>query len=57
MIKQIYSNEIEDQLEATTKFRKLLSKERNPPNEEVINCGVVPRFVELLKSQHSLLQV
>jgi len=57
MIKKIYSNEIEDQLDATTKFRKLLSKERNPPIEEVINSGVIPKFVEFLKSQHSLLQV
>jgi len=57
MIKKIYSDEIEDQLDATTKFRKLLSKERNPPIEEVINCGVIPRLVEFLKSQQSLLQV
>ena len=57
MIAGVYSSNIEQQLDATTKFRKLLSKERNPPIEEVIACGVVPKFVEFLKSPHSLIQV
>ncbi|CAM0139016.1 Importin subunit alpha-1 [Umbelopsis sp. WA50703] len=56
MIAGVYSNNIEQQLDATTKFRKLLSKERNPPIEEVIACGVVPKFVEFLRSPHSLIQ-
>ncbi|XP_047337504.1 importin subunit alpha-2-like [Impatiens glandulifera] len=48
MVSGVWSNDANSQLEATTQFRKLLSIERSPPIEEVINSGVIPRFVEFL---------
>uniref|UniRef100_A0A0D9Y659 Importin subunit alpha n=1 Tax=Oryza glumipatula TaxID=40148 RepID=A0A0D9Y659_9ORYZ len=48
MIGGVYSDDNNLQLEATTQFRKLLSIERSPPIEEVIQSGVVPRFVQFL---------
>lgn len=57
MIAGVFSGDAERQLDATTKFRKLLSKEKNPPIERVIECGVVPRFVEFLQTGNSMLQV
>ncbi|KAK9704000.1 Importin subunit alpha-1 [Basidiobolus ranarum] len=56
MVQSLYSENVDEQLQACTRFRKLLSKETNPPIEEVIACGVVNRFVELLRSPHPLLQ-
>jgi importin subunit alpha-6/7 len=57
MVAGVFSDNIGDQLVATAKFRKILSKERNPPIEKVIECGVIPRFVEFLSSDTNTLQV
>ena len=57
MINGVFSDDPDRQLDATTKFRKLLSKEKNPPIERVIECGVVPRFVQFLRGDNPMLQV
>ncbi|KAI5658613.1 hypothetical protein M9H77_27406 [Catharanthus roseus] len=48
MVGGVWSQDNNLQLEATMQFRKLLSIERSPPIQEVIQAGVVPRFVEFL---------
>nr|GME20009.1 importin subunit alpha-2-like [Ipomoea batatas] len=48
MVAGVRSDDGNLQLEATTQFRKLLSIERSPPVDEVIQAGVVPRFVQFL---------
>ena len=57
LVQAVFSNNVNDQLPATMQFRKLLSKEQNPPIDEVINANVIPRFVEFLRSPLSTLQV
>ncbi|KAI8642657.1 armadillo-type protein [Parasitella parasitica] len=56
MIENLYSMDPAIQLQATAQFRKLLSKEKDPPIREVIQCGVVSRFVEFLRSEDSQVQ-
>eukprot|EP00465_Bigelowiella_longifila_P002861 CAMPEP_0185257044 /NCGR_PEP_ID=MMETSP1359-20130426/6106_1 /TAXON_ID=552665 /ORGANISM="Bigelowiella longifila, Strain CCMP242" /LENGTH=559 /DNA_ID=CAMNT_0027841925 /DNA_START=24 /DNA_END=1703 /DNA_ORIENTATION=- len=50
LVQQLNSADPQLQHHAVTNFRKLLSIERNPPIQQVIECGVVPRLVHLLKS-------
>ncbi|ORZ41750.1 putative SRP1-importin alpha [Catenaria anguillulae PL171] len=44
----VMGDDLERQCDATAAFRRLLSRENNPPIAEVIACGVVPRFVQFL---------
>jgi hypothetical protein len=43
------SNDVGGIIDATTTLRKILSMERSPPIDEVINANVVPRLVQLLQ--------
>jgi HEAT repeat protein len=43
------SGDAQAQFNATQQYRKLLSIEQNPPITEVIDAGVVPRFVQFLQ--------
>ncbi|XP_059654399.1 importin subunit alpha-1a-like [Cornus florida] len=53
MVEGVWSNEVHLQLEMTTQFRNLLSTGVCPPIEDVVKCGVVPRFVEFLAREDS----
>lgn len=48
LVEGIMGNDTNLQTEYTTQFRRLLSIEKNPPIQQVIDSGVVPRFVEFL---------
>jgi importin subunit alpha-6/7 len=49
MVAGVMSNDPTLQVECTTQFRRLLSIEKNPPIQAVIETGVIPRFVEFLQ--------
>ena len=45
----VMSNDVDLQYKSTQYFRRLLSIEKNPPIQQVIDSGVVPRFVQFLQ--------
>lgn len=49
MVSGVMSEDTQLQTECTTQFRRLLSIEKNPPIQQVIEAGVVPRFVMFLQ--------
>jgi len=49
MVQGVMGTDPTIQTECTTQFRRLLSIEKNPPIQQVIEAGVVPRFVEFLQ--------
>lgn len=53
LVQTLHSQDTKQQLEACTEFRKLLSIEKNPPIQTVINTGVVPRLVQMLQFTHN----
>lgn len=58
IIAQLSSDDEKTQLQALQKFRKLLSRDPNPPIDEVIRSGIVPMFVQFLgNSANPTLQV
>merc|ERR1719297_217515 len=49
MVRGVMGDDPAQQTEATTQFPRLLNIEKNPPIQQVIDSGVVPRFVEFLQ--------
>eukprot|EP00835_Amoeboradix_gromovi_P004594 NODE_367_length_10044_cov_0.769432.p3 type:complete len:516 gc:universal NODE_367_length_10044_cov_0.769432:9770-8223(-) len=42
-------------LSTVVQIRRMLSKERNPPIDQIISAGIVPVLVQLLRSQNSVI--
>merc|ERR1719201_1887062 len=49
LARTVGSQNADEQFQATQQLRKALSVENNPPIQEVISTGIVPRLVEFLK--------
>lgn len=58
MMEMIQLADFDNRLNATVKFRQVLSKEHNPPIDFVIELGVIPTLVEFMKDgQPDMLQL
>jgi len=56
IVAQAQSPDPETQMLAVTQARKLLSSDRNPPIDDLIDSGILPILVECLRSTNSSLQ-
>ena len=56
MIHLIQSGTKDQQLIGTQSVRKLLSVASNPPIQEIINAGLVPKLIEFLDAKNKTLQ-
>lgn len=50
MIGDLFKSSEEANLRALQKFRKILSRDPNPPIDEVIEANIVPRIVGFLRN-------
>ena len=57
MVQGVFSDDPPRQLNAVKKFRELVTDGKKPMIELVVECGVVPRFVQFLQGDHVMLQV
>lgn len=58
MLEAIHSTDFETRLNATVKFRQVLSREHNPPIDLVIRSGVIPTLVSFMEEgQPDMLQL
>jgi importin subunit alpha-1 len=53
IIHDVYSDDVQTSLKGTESLRKILSIERGPPIEEVINTGIIPRLIELMSNNRN----
>jgi len=57
MVAKVFTSDTNAQFDGTTQIRKLLSIQRNPPINEVIQSGAIPRLVQFLgEANHPKLQ-
>lgn len=56
LVVKAQSANMEEQLQAVSVARKILSRDKNPPIDELVRCGIVPVLVACLQSENSSIQ-